>query len=105
MSAIAQRDLGAVAFPRLNPRLTTVLLEDGPCAGSHAQVPGTGVECWQRVGKPEGVGVESQMWARYDHTADDRYVYSGVTVTTDQLTAGLRAAQADGHTYGESYGA
>jgi len=102
MSAI---DLGRVEFDALDPKLIPVLLCDGPCAGTWASVPDTGVEVWQRVGKPAGVGVETQMWSRYDYAGRAGYRYSGVTVTSDQLEAGLRAAQADGHTYGESYGA
>jgi hypothetical protein len=99
--------LGPVAFPKLDPSLTTVRLVDGPCEGAYAQVPGTGVECWQRVGKPGGVGVESQMWARYDHNPLRRgeYVYSGVTIDTETFVCALAAMQLDGHTYGESYGA
>lgn len=88
-------------FPR---RRVVVKLMDGPCAGTHAQVA-EGSECWQRVGKPGGVGVETQMWARYDVARPGKYVYSGVTVTTEQLYAGLKAAEEAGHTHGESYGA
>jgi hypothetical protein len=47
------------------------------------------------------------MWARYllDPLQPNVYRYSGLTVTTEQLHAGLRAAQAAGHRHGESYGA
>lgn len=87
--------------------LITVRLEDGPCAGRFEQVAAWGNECWARVGKPGKPGPETQMWARYDHNPLSRgeYVYSGITITTDELQHALDAAQADGHTYGESRGA
>jgi hypothetical protein len=85
--------------------LVTVLLVDGPCAGRHEQVAAFSADCWARVGPAGGVGVDSQMWARYDHVTSGRFRYGGVTITTDQMQNALAAMQRDGHTYGESYGA
>jgi hypothetical protein len=78
-------------------------MADGPCAGRHEQVA-RGREAWLRVGRPGRVGVETQMWACYEPAAGGEYVYSGLTITTQQLADALRAAQADGHTHGETYG-
>lgn len=86
-------------------KMVAAKLVDGPCAGRYEQVPNGAAECWTRVGKPQRAGVETQMWALYDRTAPGRFVYSGMTITTDQLQAALDAAAADGHTHGESYGA
>lgn len=97
-------ELGPITFPAVSPRLGVVLLADGPCAGAYAQVPGNQAELWQRVGRPQRVGVESQMWACYRRAIGDRFLYSGITVTTDELQAGLCASQEAGHTYGESHG-
>lgn len=100
-------DLGPVAFDYshrlLDPPMTRVRLVDGPCAGAWAEVPERR-ELWQRVGKPEGLGVETQMWARYDYARNWEYVYSGVTITTEQLRGALAALEREGHTHGESYG-
>jgi hypothetical protein len=85
--------------------LVTVLLVDGPCAGRYEQVAAFSAECWTRVGPPGGIGVESQMWARYDRATRGTYRYAGITITTDQMQNALAAMQRDGHTYGESYGA
>lgn len=98
-------DLGPVNFPALSPDLTTVQLVDGPCAGVFAQVPGNVAECWQRIGKPGRVGVESQMWSQYERAYDGRWVYTGLTITTDQLQRAQDAAKAHGIEHGESYGA
>lgn len=96
----------SVVFPLLEEKLRVVQLSGGPCAGRHAEVAGHAAECWQRVGPPGGVGVETQMWSRYDLAPlSGEFVYSGITVTTDELQAGLEAAKEAGHTYGESYGA
>jgi len=97
---VTRIDLGEL---RLKPRMTRVLLLDGPCEGVWAEVP-EGRELWQRVGKPGRVGVETQMWARYDRLRGSTYAYSGITITTDQLRDALAALQRDGHDYGESYG-
>lgn len=96
-------DLPSVAFPKLDPRLAPVLLMDGPCAGRYEKVPGNAAECWTRVGKPQHVGVETQMWSCYRRQPNG-WFYTGTTVTTQQLQDGLRAARADGIEYGESYG-
>jgi hypothetical protein len=96
-------DLGQLRFEPLVP-MTRVRLVDGPCAGVWAEVPERR-ELWQRVGAPGRPGVETQMWARYDFAREWEYVYSGITVTTDELQTGLDAMQRDGHSYGESYGA
>lgn len=87
--------------------LVTVHLADGPCAGRFEKVAALGAECWTRVGPPGGVGVETQMWARYDHvpSTKGRYVYSGITIDTETFRLALAAAIRDGHSYGESYGA
>lgn len=96
----------SVEFAAIDEALRVVRLSGGPCDGEHAEVPGHAAECWQRVGRPGGIGVETQMWSRYDLAAlAGEFIYSGVTITTDQLAAGLRAAEAAGHTHGESYGA
>lgn len=91
----------------LKRRPTVVHLTDGPCAGRYTEVATWGQECWQRIGPPGGVGVETQMWARYDHNPMTlgEYVYSGVTITSDELQRALDGLMADGHTYGESRGA
>ena len=88
-------------------RLVPVLCVDGPCAGIWASVAVFGQELWQRVGRPGSTSVETQMWARYDHhpLLRARYIYSGITVTTDELQRGIAAHKAAGHTYGESEGA
>lgn len=92
---------------QLPRHLVTVHLADGPCAGRFEQVAAWGAECWTRVGPPGGHGVESQMWARYDHVplTKGRYVYSGVTIDTETMRNALAALVRDGHDYGESYGA
>lgn len=97
--------LGPVEFPALSAKLVSVRLADGPCAGRWVSVPDNIAECWERVGKPGRVGVETQMWASYRLAPPGVWRYSGVTVTTDQLYAGLARAKADGITHGESYGA
>lgn len=100
--------MNAIAAPeRLAGGSIVVLLADGPCAGRHETVAAWGAECWARIGKPGGFGVESQMWSRYDHDpfSHGEYRYSGITVTTSELEAGVHAMQAAGHTFGESRGA
>lgn len=105
-------ELGPITFPAISTKLETVLLEDGPCAGTHAQVPGDKAELIQRVGKPGGHGVDTQMFSIYRREFDPaspfgggRFVYSGITIDAETLHRALRAMQADGHTYGESHGA
>lgn len=100
---MALREL-AVDFDPLTPAMTVVSLVDGPCAGQHASVPGNVGECWQRIGAPRGVGVDTQLWARYVYARRGEYIYSGTTIATDQLQRGLAALKRDGHTHGESYG-
>lgn len=91
--------------PQPAGKTRVVKLGGGPCAGRHERVGAHAPECWARVGKPGGHGVETQMWARYDRTPDGRYLYSGVTVSTFELERGLRDANAAGETYEEAYGA
>lgn len=88
-------------------RLVTVLLVNGPAEGTYAQVAVFGQQVWQRVGKPGGTGVDTQMWAMYEHNPMRRgeYVYSGHIVDTDTFQRALHAHQAAGNTHGESYGA
>lgn len=88
-------------------RLVTVRLMNGPAEGTYAQVARLGQQCWQRVGKPGGVGVDTQMWAMYAHNPLRRgeYVYSGHIVDTDTFGRALKAHQNQGNTHGESYGA
>jgi hypothetical protein len=101
-------DLGDVELLAPNHRrLSTVLLADGPCAGTYAQIANVGMECWQRVGKPRGAGIDSRMWARYNANPmrPGEYVYSGFMLTSDEMQESLARHEAAGHTYGESYGA
>lgn len=98
-------ELGPVAFKTLSPALAPALLRDGPCVGRWVNVPGTAGECWERVGPPGGHGTDSQTWARYDRLLDGSFLFSGVEATSWDLMPGIRAAEADGHTWGESYGA
>jgi hypothetical protein len=99
--------IGVEALQLDRRSLVTVYLADGPCAGRHEQVAAWGAECWVRVGKPQRLGVDTQMWSRYDHNPLRRgeYVYSGITVDTETFRRALAAALRDGHQYGESYGA
>lgn len=98
-------ELGPITFDGVSPALTVVLLEDGPCAGRYAEVPMNQAELWQRVGKPEGMGVETRMFSCYRRTPIlGRWIYSGITVEAGVLQKALKAAQAEGHTYGESHG-
>jgi hypothetical protein len=92
---------------QLERTLVTVLLADGPCAGRYEQVAAWGTECWVRIGQPGKPGVDTQMWARYDHNPLRRgeYVYAGVAVTTDMLGRALQRHKQAGHIHGESYGA
>lgn len=98
-------DLGPIQFPALSEKLAPVLLTDGPCAARYAMVPGNVAECWERVGAPGRVGVESQMWACYRRRWDGAWVYAGITCTTDEVHDAIGRLTEDGHTYGESYGA
>lgn len=97
-------DLPDVAFAGVSPTLAPVLLVDGPCAGRWEAVPGNVAQTWVRVGKPGGTGVETQMWAGYERALDASWLYTGMTVTTDQLYSALAAAREDGIEHGESYG-
>lgn len=97
-------DLPAFEMPAVTPRLRPTLMVDGPCAGRWENIPQNIAENWVLVSKDRN-SVEGQMHACYRRAIDGRWLYTGITVTTDELYAALARAKAAGITHGESYGA
>lgn len=80
-------------------RIVTVLLADGPCAGTYARVLSWGTECWQKLDRSE------QVWLRYlkNLYQPGVYVWSGDARTTHDHAAAI--ARDTENTYGCTEGA